>query len=1126
LDLVTSLFLLLKTIMPSLYAIACMPFHFFWDPHNNDSQKVSQKTYDAILTLDKDKKRAKQFFKTLDQQLAHYQSGEPLPPFMDEIGRGYSRLQVTMTHLEVLHSEILIDEENKRSVETIICDLITAEPDAVLADTLHGQTLLHLAVSYHASLKIIDALLQTAIHKNYHDSVINAQDQNGFTPLHLAVRQGDEGMNAIEALLQANADVNIPNHSGEFPLDVAAALCLSPKLYDEISKKTDPNNPAIWEKALAHPLKFNRATISEAFIKTLPLDQIDPKYSLMHPLVRTEYDTLYKKEAEELLTIAKNDPAKAQGMVIIPVLLNRLLRSNHYEAFYSAVLLTEKGELAYLAIRNHNYLDHLCQDNTLTQLTELSQYPDIARYILKHYRDRVKQHPANTVYLTALQKHYKAPAATFKAIENAVANALTLRDIKKVYGIFERDGKTLSTFTAEDYQWMLTTKGVLGTNKVSRIAHVDTPLHIAIRHEAEEMVKTMLRYEGSSLWCNHLNEEGESPLSLALAAESPNMEFIGLLYDKTKTALLSAYLPPYLTTSFDYTTQEMRALLDGHPYLLNQVLVHSECRKQYPILSEIVGQDTRAECKTDRFFEALCQDPITMLVGLRCAVFRKYVETILKDAEKVKYIAKFIYDCQGTLRLSNAEHLLLSLLQQGLSLKKTTEEKQHFLHSLLIDKHAKVFPRVALYALKTSEPCLSDSMLAEIALHYVPLDTLKRFDMHRDSRDGDQTEHDHRVWRENYIKITRIQLASLMRVKEKQAQVLHEIHQLSPLPSDQMSLYIKRHRDPSGGTLLHRIMDVPDGILHDTLATKTLWYDEGTDISTVVRTLLMNTKDSTLLSEIDNAGNTFLHIVARRGGESIEHMKNLFNTIKMAISWGVLDASYLRLVQALCNSKNHQGQTPLQIGLEACHANAIDLLAPQTTEETVWTDALHTDRKDQGNLNSIKELIQSDFQSLKNESRLLNDRYRDIFQVLTQNLSFGRWDEQIERLHKLFQTNELAAYALANYPRLFEYLLECPKPNYIIGTLQDKPLALSEALDNEKFYTALQQSPHHMAIIQSWANTYEVSAKDTQEKTVSFFNKAAKGSFEALVAALKTQLKERLALTQTAQAHPTLTQGA
>ncbi|KAH7350388.1 ankyrin repeat protein, partial [Pyrenochaeta sp. MPI-SDFR-AT-0127] len=75
-----------------------------------------------------------------------------------------------------------------------------------------GKTALHLACEHKYSATHIDAIKLLL----RHSADLDANDDNGNTPLHDAAAEGVE--EAVKLLLDYGAEVNVPNDDGDFPL--------------------------------------------------------------------------------------------------------------------------------------------------------------------------------------------------------------------------------------------------------------------------------------------------------------------------------------------------------------------------------------------------------------------------------------------------------------------------------------------------------------------------------------------------------------------------------------------------------------------------------------------------------------------------------------------------------------------------------------------------------------------------------------------------------------------------------------------------------------------------------------------------------------------------------------------
>ena len=80
-------------------------------------------------------------------------------------------------------------------------------------DSLHGFTLLHQAALHHY-VPMLDFLVGQG-------ALLDAQDSEGQTPLHLSIIYGDS-LRTIAALIHLGARIDIPNHEGLLPVHCAA----------------------------------------------------------------------------------------------------------------------------------------------------------------------------------------------------------------------------------------------------------------------------------------------------------------------------------------------------------------------------------------------------------------------------------------------------------------------------------------------------------------------------------------------------------------------------------------------------------------------------------------------------------------------------------------------------------------------------------------------------------------------------------------------------------------------------------------------------------------------------------------------------------------------------------------
>lgn len=235
------------------------------------------------------------------------------------------------------------------------------------------------------------------------------------------------------------------------------------------------------------------------------------------------------------------------------------------------------------------------------------------------------------------------------------------------------------------------------------------------------------------------------------------------------------------------------------------------------------------------------------------------------------------------------------------------------------------------------------------------------------------------------------------------------------------------------------------------------------------------------------------------------------------------------MINILINCLNKEGKLPLEIALDNLNIEVVGLLIPLTTNLLFWkgvvNNEISTNSEDSlyktinDSIKEIKKFIQYNFEILAQSKRLLHDAYRQEFEKLTEMFfNFtgyvqNGWGETAGKLTNACQENEYAAFALIDYNRFFEYLLECSEPTYIIKALQNHRSVLVEALDSTtSFYKTLAASPHCMKAILAWANHYRiVTVEDSLESLPSSqeVQKQFEGQANTVRAFLQQQVVEQ-----------------
>ncbi|KAF0894567.1 hypothetical protein E2562_001868 [Oryza meyeriana var. granulata] len=125
-----------------------------------------------------------------------------------------------MEGLSALHVAARLGHDN------VVKDLIRVYPDAAELRDDHGQTFLHAAAREKRS-----SVVSLAIKNPMLGGLLNAQDGDGNTPIHLAVVAG--ALDIVEALLRkGNVQTDVLNDDGHTPLDLASK---SDSLFNTVS---------------------------------------------------------------------------------------------------------------------------------------------------------------------------------------------------------------------------------------------------------------------------------------------------------------------------------------------------------------------------------------------------------------------------------------------------------------------------------------------------------------------------------------------------------------------------------------------------------------------------------------------------------------------------------------------------------------------------------------------------------------------------------------------------------------------------------------------------------------------------------------------------------------------------
>lgn len=119
------------------------------------------------------------------------------------------------------------------TANNIALDILIANGLNITTKGWNGDTILHFAIRH---LRGYDEIFQYFITKGG-KSLVNARNDEGYTPLHVAADKNDGGYNKVAAkiLLKNHADVNIHSHFGNTPLFIAIVngKIISKKIYSK-----------------------------------------------------------------------------------------------------------------------------------------------------------------------------------------------------------------------------------------------------------------------------------------------------------------------------------------------------------------------------------------------------------------------------------------------------------------------------------------------------------------------------------------------------------------------------------------------------------------------------------------------------------------------------------------------------------------------------------------------------------------------------------------------------------------------------------------------------------------------------------------------------------------------------
>lgn len=245
----------------------------------------------------------------------------------------------TQTLYDMLVDDIKRSSDSNKDDETLRKEVIEfLEPliaDFPTMPDSHGKTHLHRAIEkedYTRSLELIET--------EFKPSIIDIQDNNGNTALHVAIKKNKINEHIIKALLVKGANFNILNEQKESPLHLACAPYLKDILH-EIVKLHDANL-----KDEAINLIFKAAFLADdAEMIGILVDKHLSKIKLDKEIIKTK-KLSYQRSADILCILVKHNIINIEQLKQDDNILLNALDSNY--ANLISILMDEELANKYL----------------------------------------------------------------------------------------------------------------------------------------------------------------------------------------------------------------------------------------------------------------------------------------------------------------------------------------------------------------------------------------------------------------------------------------------------------------------------------------------------------------------------------------------------------------------------------------------------------------------------------------------------------------------------------------------------------------------------------------------------------------------------------------------------------